>query len=131
MHPLRQECKLHRLEQSAHVVSTSPPAATVEAPALACPDCGAHVRLVLVPDTEAPVREGTAQRKNLHAAPNPLPDFESSVRQHKRELIARALEENDGVMTRAAKAVGLKYTTFVAMVHRLDATDEEPDTRAD
>jgi len=31
-----------------------------------------------------------------------------------------ALEESDGVMTRAAKTLGLKYTTFVAMAHRLD-----------
>ncbi len=55
------------------------------------------------------------------------PDFEESIRRHKRDLIAAALEQNGGVMTRAAKALELKYTTFVAMVHRLGLleTDEE------
>jgi len=56
------------------------------------------------------------------------PDFEESVRRHKRGLIVAALEQNGGVMTRTAKALGLKYTTFVAMVHRLGVleSDEEP-----
>jgi transcriptional regulator with GAF, ATPase, and Fis domain len=49
----------------------------------------------------------------------PLEGFDDTVNAFKRELIARALDESGGVMTRAAKALGLKYTTFVAMAHRL------------
>ena len=91
---------------------------------MACPDCGSKVRLALVPSfaeepTEAPSHDA---RPTLRAAPDPgpLPSFEDSIQNHKRELITRALEQNDGVMTRAAKALGLKYTTFVAMTHRLE-----------
>ena len=58
-----------------------------------------------------------------------MPDFDASIRDFKRDLICRALAENGGVMTRTAKALGLKYTTFVAMVHRLGVLDEpEPKT---
>jgi len=42
-----------------------------------------------------------------------------------RQLIRRALEENGEVMTRAAKALGLKYTTFVAMAHRLGVVEKD------
>jgi transcriptional regulator with GAF, ATPase, and Fis domain len=86
------------------------------------------VRLALIP------ANGWAQPAGP-AAPQPaidqgsVPDFEESVARFKRELISRALEDNDGVMTRAAKALGLKYTTFVAMVHRLDvSTGEDRDS---
>ncbi len=99
---------------------------------LACPDCGSRVRLALVPAStdEAARALSRDARSELRAAPDPgpLPSFEDSIQRHKRGLITRALEENDGVMTRAAKALGLKYTTFVAMAHRLEvlaANDKE------
>ena len=108
--------------------ATAYPAATFVAPSpgsvdLVCPDCGTAVRLALVADREAEHVSG-----GLRSAPSPapLPDFEDAITGYKRELVRRALEENDGVMTRAAKALGLKYTTFVAMVHRLDADGSEP-----
>ncbi|MGD8817178.1 MAG: helix-turn-helix domain-containing protein [Acidobacteriota bacterium] len=78
-----------------------------------------------------------APRRLTSAAPRPdapeapLPDFERSVRDYKRTLIGRALAENDGVMTRASKALGLKYTTFVAMVHRLQIDTGPTETTAD
>ena len=92
--------------------------------ALACPDCGSKVHLVLVPTSAEKTAEAHSRRaaSALRSAPEPglLPSFEDSILRHKRELITRALEETDGVMTRAAKALGLKYTTFVAMAHRLE-----------
>jgi transcriptional regulator with GAF, ATPase, and Fis domain len=54
----------------------------------------------------------------------PLEPFDDTVNAFKRELITRALAENSNVMTRAAKALGLKYTTFVAMAHRLGITKD-------
>lgn len=97
-------------------------------PVLACPGCGAEVRLELVPVTT----QARPVARPIEAAGDPeqLPDFEESVRNYKKELIGRALAENNGVMTRASKALGLKYTTFVAMVHRLDL-DTEAGERAE
>ena len=100
---------------------------------LGCPECGTALQLQLSPrmatnpldaaqDHAAPV-DAPHPRPGAHplrAAPEPIPDFGESIREFKRRLLTRALRENDGVMTRAAKAVGLKYTTFVAMVHRLE-----------
>lgn len=92
--------------------------------ALACPDCGSKVHLALVPTSA-----GAAAKERPRCAastprsapePEPLPSFEDSIQRHKRQLIIRALEETNGVMTRAARALGLKYTTFVAMAHRLE-----------
>jgi transcriptional regulator with GAF, ATPase, and Fis domain len=100
---------------------------------LKCPDCGSSVRLALV----STVDRGLHHRSAPRAVPDPvegsasLPDFEQSVKRYKRDLIARALDENDGVMTRAAKALGLKYTTFVAMVHRLEMGPREDDRDSD
>ena len=95
---------------------------------LACPECGTAVRLALLP---APGVEQVNAGLRTAPSPEPLPDFEDAVTGYKRELVARALEENDGVMTRAAKALGLKYTTFVAMVHRLDEGDSGDDSTED
>ena len=99
-----------------------------ERPHLGCPDCGAILRLALVrTSAETPWTSPTLSAPTpLRAAPKaePLPDFEASIQNHKRELIRRALDNNSGVMTRAAKALGLKYTTFVAMVHRLGVLEE-------
>jgi transcriptional regulator with GAF, ATPase, and Fis domain len=83
---------------------------------LACPECGAALKLQLLasqvfdrqPAATSPTREAT----------EPV-DYEDTVTTFKRELVSRALRENGGVMTRAAKALNLKYTTFVAMAHRL------------
>lgn len=91
---------------------------------LACPQCGSAVRLALLPGEE--IGHPNAELRPA-PAPERLPDFEDAVTHYKRELVSRALEENDGVMTRAAKALGLKYTTFVAMVHRLEEKDGEGD----
>ncbi len=95
----------------------------LEGIALACPDCGSRVHLALMPTSpdEAAATHTRGEVSALRSAPEPgpLPSFEESIQRHKRELITRALEETDGVMTRAAKALGLKYTTFVAMAHRL------------
>jgi len=87
------------------------------------------VRLALVADRQVD-HPGTAA---LHSAPSlqALPDFEDAVTEYKRHLVRRALDDNDGVMTRAAKALGLKYTTFVAMVHRLDANGSDEYTAED
>jgi transcriptional regulator with GAF, ATPase, and Fis domain len=96
-------------------------------PLLMCPDCGVTLQLALVPSATRRSRPESvgARISRVSAESDPLPDFEDSVRRYKRDLISRALEENDGVMTRAAKALGLKYTTFVAMVHRLDVSSPE------
>lgn len=94
-----------------------------EGVALACPDCGSRVHLALVPTSpeEATGAHSPGAASALRSAPEPelMSSFEDSILRHKRELITRALEETDGVMTRAARALGLKYTTFVAMTHRL------------
>jgi transcriptional regulator with GAF, ATPase, and Fis domain len=106
------------------------PSTTHEHPELACPDCGSTLRLALVRTAADAAWEPPAERDRpgLRAAPEVarLPDFETSIQEHKRELIARALSESNGVMTRAAKALGLKYTTFVAMVHRLGLSEGQP-----
>lgn len=101
------------------------PALPVDLPVnlpLACPNCGAAVRLALTAD-----RQADHTSTGLRSAPSPeaLPDFDDAVTEYKRDLVRRALDDNDGVMTRAAKALGLKYTTFVAMVHRLDANGSD------
>lgn len=99
---------------------------------LSCPECGTSLRLELQPAPPSHARR-PARASGLHAAPEPdsLPDFEATVKDYKRKLISRAMKENDGVMTRAAEALGLKYTTFVAMAHRLDVVenngDDDPD----
>jgi len=105
-------------------------APTAVTPFLACPGCGTEVRLELVP-VESPPREVTSTVPLSDAPEPPLPEFEQSVRDYKRALIGRALAENDGVMTRASKALGLKYTTFVAMVHRLEIETEESEATTD
>jgi len=118
-------------EPEARELRAATPTPAPEHRDLACPDCGTSLRLALVPSRydnsyATPHPHGDTPAA-LKAAPDvePLPDFETSIQEHKRELIARALQESDGVMTRAAKALGLKYTTFVAMVHRLDVLDME------
>lgn len=90
--------------------------------ALACPECGSALRLQLQAGHPSRV-----EPRPLRPAPTPepIPDFDASVRDFKRELLGRALDENGGVMTRAAKALGVKYTTFVAMTHRLDLLDKK------
>ena len=117
----------HRRTRNEHAAHPAPAASTaVEQPDLACPGCGAVLRLALVPATTgsqaAPVPDALPK---LRAAPRvvPLPNFEESVQRYKRDLLARALKDNGGVMTRAAAALGVKYTTFVAMVHRLGVLD--------
>lgn len=127
-HPHRLR-SAHRLrswgDSTAHELAPAPRPAFEGT--LTCPDCGSSVRLALVSASNDVGEAGSAPR----AVPEPvsdndsLPDFDRSVRRYKRELIARALDDNDGVMTRAAKALGLKYTTFVAMVHRLGMSPSE------
>ncbi len=104
--------------------------AAVDASGLACPECGSALRLQLAASGHGAVNatQGVAPLRPARA-PDPMPDFDASIRDFKRDLICRALAENGGVMTRTAKALGLKYTTFVAMVHRLGVLDEpEPKT---
>jgi len=104
----------HALEPESHVELRRNP--------LACPECGTALSLRLL---------GTQAAH--HGAPSiapaasnvPLEQFDEAVNTFKRELITRALKENGKVMTRAAKALGLKYTTFVAMAHRLGITKNE------
>ena len=96
-----------------------------ETPVLACPDCGSPVQLALIPAATGQAPQAPLSRLRAAPVPGPLPSFEDSIERHKRDLICRALEENGGVMTRAAEALGLKYTTFVAMVHRLGVLQEE------
>ena len=109
------------------IIPPAPSAApSLEDIALACPECGYKVRLALIPTSpegapEAHSRDPTSALRSAPAPePEPLLSFEDSIQRHKRELMTWALEESDGVMTRAAKTLGLKYTTFVAMAHRLD-----------
>jgi len=101
--------------------------------ALACPDCGSMVRLALIPAAAQQSAPALHSPQHLRPAPDPggTEEFEDSVRRYKRELISRALETHGGVMTRAAKALGLKYTTFVAMVHRLEVFADGEESPAD
>lgn len=86
---------------------------------LACPECGTALSLRLLATQAA---HHDAPRVAPAAPRVPLDQFDDAVNAFKRELITRALKENGRVMTRAAKALGLKYTTFVAMAHRLGIT---------
>jgi len=89
---------------------------------LACPECGTALSLRL-----------GARQADHHFVPGIAPaashvaldQFEDAVNAFKGELITRAMKENGGVMTRAAKALGLKYTTFVAMAHRLGIAKDD------
>lgn len=100
---------------------------------LSCPECGSVVRLTLTLESSQPPQPQRLSPLTLQPAPahDEAPDFEESIRRHKRSLIVAALERNGGVMTQTAKALGLKYTTFVAMVHRLGVLerDAEPAVR--
>lgn len=116
----------------AHVAAdrhAAPPALApaAAAHAMSCPRCGSALQLQLQPAPTPPsmVHEEGAPALRAAPAPDPLPDFESTVKDYKRRLIRRALEENGDVMTRAAKALGLKYTTFVAMAHRLGVVQKD------
>lgn len=111
------------------------PAAPDAVHALSCPVCGTPLRLQLQPVPHGPPvaseSDGHRPRPTYEPEPEPepeqepLPDFESTVKDYKRRLVGRALEENGGVMTRAAKALGVKYTTFVAMAHRLGVVEKD------
>jgi len=94
---------------------------------LSCPRCGSALQLQLepAPPPSSDTRHETTPPLRAAPTPEPLPDFESTVNDYKRQLIRRALEENGEVMTRAAKALGLKYTTFVAMAHRLGVVEKD------
>ena len=120
----RQRSWSERGVQELNMVGPAVP--VTREPALECPSCGSALRLQLGHvDGESPFVPPNG--RGLRSAPQPdgLPDFEDSIENHKRELLRRALDENDGVMTRAAKALGLKYTTFVAMVHRLGIMESD------
>jgi len=86
---------------------------------LACPECGTALSLRLLATHAA---RHIAPSIAPAASQRPLEHFEDAVNGFKRKLITQALKENGDVMTRAAKALGLKYTTFVAMAHRLGFT---------
>jgi transcriptional regulator with GAF, ATPase, and Fis domain len=92
--------------------------------ALACPECGSALRLQLLATQAAQHVLPSVAPTASASTREPLEQFEDSVNAFKRELITRALAENGNVMTRAAKALGLKYTTFVAMAHRLGVTKD-------
>ncbi|MFQ5742505.1 MAG: hypothetical protein ACE5HV_02825 [Acidobacteriota bacterium] len=62
----------------------------------------------------------TAKQQLQHAPHNGLPTFGQAVNEFKRQLLSFALAENEGVMKYAAAALGMKYTTFVEMAHRLE-----------
>lgn len=102
---------------------------------LACPECRSLLRLSLTPwsGEMLPPQPQRMSPSTLQPAPEQEedPDFEESIRRHKRDLIAAALEQNGGVMTRAANALGLKYTTFVAMVHRFGVLETDGKTAAE
>ncbi len=103
--------------------------------ALSCPECGSVLRLSLTAWRHEMLPPQPRQMSSLTLQPAPeheeTPDFEGSIRRHKRDLIAAALEQNGGVMTRSATALGLKYTTFVAMVHRLGVLEINEETAAE
>ena len=107
----------------------SPPSPQLRAPLLAheplaCPECGSRLQLQLRALDAPPQIQRPTPLHQAPAAEAPA-DFEASVCEHKRYLLRRALQDNGGVMTRAAKAVGLKYTTFVAMAHRLGIVEDK------
>jgi DNA-binding NtrC family response regulator len=107
----------------------SPPSRQLHPPSLAheplaCPECGSRLQLQLRA-LDAPPQVPRPTPLRPAPAAETRTDFEASVREHKRHLLRRALQENGGVMTRAAKAVGLKYTTFVAMAHRLGIVEDK------
>ncbi|MFQ5744653.1 MAG: helix-turn-helix domain-containing protein [Acidobacteriota bacterium] len=99
--------------------------AEINLPDLACPGCGTSLRLQLQPCGPAPPLAVTPREphRGPHASATPLP-FDRSVDDFKRRLLRRALGQTGGVMSRAAQALGLKYTTFVAMAHRLGVVDK-------
>ncbi len=105
-----------------------------ESHTLSCPECASPLRLSLTAwnGEMLPPQPQRMSPLTLQPAPEQAerPDFEESIRRHKRDLIAAALEQNGGVMTRAARALGLKYTTFVAMVHRLGVLETGEETAA-
>jgi len=114
-------------ERGVQELSTATPALPLAwEPALECPSCGSVLRLQLA-EADGDSMFAMASGQRLRSAPpqGALPDFEASIEDHKRELLRRALDQNDAVMTRAAKALGLKYTTFVAMVHRLGLVNDD------
>ncbi len=124
---------------SEPLVRELPTAAPVGYPApenhaLSCPECGSVLRLSLTARNGEMLPPQPRRMSPLTLQPAPEqeegPDFEESIRRHKRDLIAAALEQNGGVMTRAATALGLKYTTFVAMVHRLGVLETGEETAA-
>ena len=86
---------------------------------LACPECGTELSLRLLATQAAHQDAPSIAPGTLRVS---LDQFDDAVNTFKRELITRALKENGCIMTRAAKALGLKYTTFVAMAHRLGST---------
>lgn len=91
---------------------------------LACPECGATLKLQLLAN-HVFNRRPAASAAPLEAEQQV--DFEETITTFKRELVSRALQQNGGVMTRAAKALNLKYTTFVAMAHRLGVVNSDGD----
>lgn len=97
-------------------------------PVVDCPRCGSALQLDLRP-VHGPNGGGAHHGGALRPAPEPepIPDFEESVNAYKRQLLNRALDENGRVMTRAARDLGLKYTTFVAMAHRLGVVGDDED----
>ncbi len=134
-HPAWGSAVPTRRSSSEPLARELPAAAPVSYPAaenhaLSCPECGSGVRLMLTLGSSEPPQPQPMSPLTLQPTPGheQALDFEESIRRHKRGLIVAALEQNGGVMTRTAKALGLKYTTFVAMVHRLGVleSDEEP-----
>lgn len=132
-HATQGPTPVHRFRSRARtapkeVVHDNGGGAVLPAGDLSCPQCGAALLLQL--HTRA-----TEGRKagDLPAAPKPetRPDFETSVNALKRDLLEQALQESGGVMTQAAKAIGLKYTTFVAMAHRLGVVESDGEQQAD
>ncbi len=108
-------------------IVAAPPFHPVDDHPVSCPGCGTTLRVTVTATTSNGAAGPRSAPLTLQRPPDAAGErsFDEAILHHKRELIVQALERNDGVMTRAARSLGLKYTTFVAMVHRLGIPDPD------
>ena len=107
----------------APLEARSLPSRAVVQPHVDCPRCELSISLsgmqVALNGNGAGAPETDELEKQLEALETGRSDYKTVLNAIERDLLGRALERNNGVMKYAARALGLKYTTFVAKAHRL------------